>query len=632
MGSVLPSDFLRDWPRDAAYGYDVDHIDLEMFVDFTADTINAVGTLTVTITEPGLTEIPVDLDTVLWTGDITIDDVSVSYTRTADQILISPGAPPDSGTQIVIAVPYSGQPQEVGNKSMRFRTHGNPPVPSVYTISTPYSNAGQTVIPISHYWRPCKDQVYDKSTFSCAITVPDTMMACSNGLLASNVDNLDGTRTFSWEHNYEVAPYLITVGATNYVTIEETWEGATDSVDIQHFVYPERYTQALVSWDVTTEGLAVLDTIFGTYPFTDEKYGMFTTAPGPAVEEQTMVAYPYNLVNGGHAYDWIVVHELGHMWYGDCMTVESWEHVWLSEGFASYSEALWKEATLGSAVFRSYMNNMDNGPYSGTIFDPPYVWHAIVYDKAAWLVHMLRHVLGDEDFFQLLLDYRDAFEYSNVVTDDFVGAAETAYGDTLNWFFDQWLYFEGRPDYEYVWEYDGTGPYTITLTVDQVQSLSYPTYTMPIDVVVTAGDLSTEEFVIWDSLQTQVFELVVQDEPISLEMDPNDWVLADFREVPSGVPGVDRHPAFLAQNAPNPFNPRTSIRFGLSRDATVALRVFDVTGRMVRTLIRGELPGGEHVAAWDGTTDLGAPVASGIYFYRLVGPDGVQEKSMVLMR
>jgi flagellar hook assembly protein FlgD len=90
--------------------------------------------------------------------------------------------------------------------------------------------------------------------------------------------------------------------------------------------------------------------------------------------------------------------------------------------------------------------------------------------------------------------------------------------------------------------------------------------------------------------------------------------------------------AFLAQNRPNPFNPHTSIEFGLSRAGKVALRVFDVHGRMVRTLVRGHLPAGQHTVAWDGTSERGETVPSGLYFYRLVGPEGVTEKRMTLLR
>jgi aminopeptidase N len=638
LDRVVPPQLLQEWqqawwPLLDDYGYDVDDYDLEIDIDLSTQLIDAAATMTVTVSAAGQTEFAIDLDDDLTVTRVMVDGFDRAYAQTPDQLLVTLPVSPPPGTQLAIRIEYGGRPAEVGNKSMRFRSHGG--VPLVYTLSTPYSTASTTVIPISHYWRPCKDVPDDKSTFSAAITVPDTMLACSNGLLTSNVLNGNGTRTMTWEHDYPVAPYLIALAATNYVTLDTTYVGPGGTAAIQHFVWPEHVVQATESFNITVPAMEFFATVFGEYPFIGEKYGMFETPPGPAVEEQTVVAYPSVLINGGHTYDWILVHELAHMWWGDCVTCASWEHVWLNEGFASYSEALWWEHLYGPAGLRSYMIGMDSGPYAGTVYDPPYIWHAIVYDKGAWIVHMLRRILGEAAFFQLLLDYRAAYEFDNVTTEEFIAVAETAYGGDLSWYFEPWLYHEGRPDYEYWWHAQGgpaPQPYTVHLAVEQVQSASQPVYTMPIDVriITTSG---SETYTVWDSLRTQTFELPVANEPFIVVLDPDAWVLADFTQVTTGLAESPGAPAtYLAQNRPNPFNPHTTIEFGLGRAGTVALRIFDVQGRMVRSLVRGELPAGEHSVTWDGTNDAGVALPSGLYFYRLVGPAGVREQRMVLLR
>jgi len=98
-------------------------------------------------------------------------------------------------------------------------------------------------------------------------------------------------------------------------------------------------------------------------------------------------------VPGNGSTEWVVVHELAHMWWGDAVTVSDWDHVWLSEGFASYAEAQWYESSGGASTLQTYMQTM-TGPFAGTIVDPPYVWDPIVYDKGAWILHMLRHIMG----------------------------------------------------------------------------------------------------------------------------------------------------------------------------------------------------------------------------------------------
>jgi len=244
---------------------------------------------------------------------------------------------------------------------------------------------------------------------------------------------------------------------------------------------------------------------------------------------------------------------------------------------------------------------------------------------------MLRHILGDEEYFSFLLDYRETYEYGNVLTEDLIVVAESHYRNELDWFFDPWLYHAGRPTYEYSWTSHGTGPYTVNLVVSQVQSAEYPAYTMPIDVVLETTGAGIE-FVIWDSLRTQAFQFVTANEPTGVTLDPDSWILADFTGVPAEAPAEQPQTTFLAATTPNPFGESATIRFGLSRPGTVALRVFDVDGRMVRTLLRGHHAAGEHQVAWKGRGDSGQPLPNGLYFLRLVGPDGVQERRTLLLR
>jgi aminopeptidase N len=631
LGRLAPGDLLRAAGPVTAYGYDVDHMDLDLRIDVHTETIVGRAGMVIKVTEPVLDEVLIDLTDSLSVTNAEVNGVPVLWSHTGNIITVPLDPPAGLGDSLTVSVDYFGDPPEVGNKGMKFMEYAG--APNVYVLSTPYSTPDMTVIPMSSFWRPCKDMPDDKSPFLLSITVPDTLVACSNGVMTGDAMNGDGTRTFSWRHDYPVAPYLITFGASDYVTVEETYTGSGDSTLIQHFVFPDRYTPALESFNITIPAIEFLTSIYGEYPFLGEKFGHFTVVANVAVEEQTLVAYPYYCVDGGHGYDWLLVHELAHQWWGDCVTCRDWKEVWLNEGFASYSEALWVEHTKGAAWYRIYMEDMDTGPYSGTIYDPPYVWSSIVYNKGAWILHMLRWIMGDDGFYQMLVDYRNAYEYSNVVTDDLISVAESVYGEDLNWFFDPWIYEEGRPDYEYWWEYSGSGPYTVNVYIRQVQSMSYPTYKMPIRIRInTTG--AVESYTVWDSLRTQAFVLEVADEPTAVIPDPKDKILGDFTEVMgSGIRGdLSTGKTLLCQNTPNPFAASTAIRFELARPQRIALRVFDIEGRMVRTLKMGRLPAGEHRVVWDGTDDLGTSVAPGVYFYRLVSPDGIKIKRMVLLR
>jgi len=638
FATALPGEILRALQAARAdYGYDVQHVDLALTVNFGLPEIVAVATLDLAIEDPGLPSIVLDLHNALVVTGVLVDGAPHTWTQAAETVTIDLPAPPSIGAVLSVAVSYHGRPLEIGNKSLRFRTHAGTPI--VYTLSTPFSNTVSTVIPVSHYWRPCKDDPSDKSTYSCALRVPSTMIACSNGVLTAEVDNLDGTKTFHWAHDFPIAPYLITFGATNYVRLDDTYVGPTHTLDVRSFVWPEDLAAATSDWAVIPSQLGVFESLYGEYPFAGEKYGMYQIPPGPAVEHQTMVSFPDNIITGTGEWDWVIAHEMAHMWWGDLVTVSDWAHVWLSEGFASYSEALYRESAGGQAALEAYMVAMDEGPYDGTVLAPPYVWHEIVYDQGGWILHMLRHFMDDPTFFGMLADYRATHAYGSVTTPDFITAAEAAYGGDLEWFFTPWLTGNGRPEYQFSWEPGAVIPRdvaragaTVELELRQIQSPSQPTYAMFLDVEVTTA-AGTETHRIFNDTREESYSIAVSGEPTAVRLDPHHWVMANFSEVPVHVGDPEITPtAFLAQSSPNPLRSSVEIRYEIERGGAIALRLFDVSGRLVRTLHHGFQEAGAHSVLWDGRNSRGELAPAGRYFYRLVGPHGRLERSLVVAR
>ena len=267
---------------------------MDITVDFEAPKIIATSTLTVTVTQDGITSLPVDLDDALAVTGVTVDGVPRFYTQLPEEVSINLGGAQALGTELDVAVSYRGLPDlsETGNKGLRFRTHAGEDL--VYTLSTPFSNSVTTNIPISRYWRACKDQPDDKSTYSCAITVPSTMVACSNGAATGSTDNGDGTSTYTFDHTYPISPYLVTFAATNYALIESTY----GSMPITHYAFPEDLADATFDWSNTAAHMATVAGIYGEYPFLNDKYGHYQIMPGPAIEHQTMVTIPGNIITG----------------------------------------------------------------------------------------------------------------------------------------------------------------------------------------------------------------------------------------------------------------------------------------------------------------------------------------------
>ena len=243
---------------------------------------------------------------------------------------------------------------------------------------------------------------------------------------------------------------------------------------------------------------------------------------------------------------------------------------------------------------------------------------------------MLRHVVGDETFFQILRDYTadPRYRFKVADTDDFRALCEARHGKSLEWFFTEWLTREDRLACNWTSTTYRLGDvFNVTVAIEQAQA---DLYTMPVDfrIVTAAGVVDTA---LWVDDRREEYHLVFADSVLDVACDPDHWILGDRNEITtdtSAIPPV----AFLDQNFPNPFNPRTTLRFGLREPAHVLLQVFDARGALVATLARGERTAGVFDVAWNGADDRGRALRSGIYFCRLRAGTRDVSRKMILMR
>jgi hypothetical protein len=240
--------------------------------------------------------------------------------------------------------------------------------------------------------------------------------------------------------------------------------------------------------------------------------------------------------------EFVVAHELGHQWWGDMITCRDFHHIWLNEGFATYSEALWAESQGGPAAYHADLaQNKFFGP--GSVYVPDDTDEGRIfssdlsYNKGSWVLHMLRRVLGDATFFAALAHYRAAHAYGATVTEDFQASCEAVSGRDLTQYFQQWVYGERYPIYRSQWtSAPVSGGFEVTLTLEQRQS--WQLFTMPVDVRIQtiAGP---RDFVVPDSLASQTFALWVDAAPTAVEIDPDQWILRQL-ELEVTNPPFDR--------------------------------------------------------------------------------------------
>ena len=366
-----------------------------------------------------------------------------------------------------------------------------------------------------------------------------------------------------------------------------------------------------------------------------KKYGMTQMGFYGAIENQT------NTIQNSLSNNWfmISVHELSHMWFGDMITCASWHHGWLNEGFATYSEALYAEHSGGFTYYKNYLSTL-KFMGGGTVYlqntsDPFQIFLPIIYDKGAWVLHMLRGVLGDNIFFNAISQYTSdpRFRYDHASTEDFKDVCETVSGMDLDFFFDQWIYDEYYPVYTYGYEQDLlTNNLALQINQTQGQNSWREVFEMPIRIKINFNNGSDTVITVWNNQVTTDYNLPLTARINSVQFDPDEWILrtvsiiTDVEETPEKLFTFK-----LDANYPNPFNPTTTISFSIPERALVTLKVYDILGNEVAALVNEEKPAGEYEVEFNSSFG-NRHLVSGIYFYTLTSGSFTQTRKMMLIK
>jgi aminopeptidase N len=379
----------------------------------------------------------------------------------------------------------------------------------------------------AHHWFPSIDHPSDKATADITVIAPKKYDVVSNGRLVRTESLPDRRKRTYWSESKDIPTYCMAIGVAEFSIRRQA---DLDNVPLDWYSYPQDVEAAAIKFRRTAEALRYFSTLIGPYPY--EKLAQVqSTIPYGGMENASAIFYPESLFKMPES-DYPVPHEIAHQWFGDSITESDWDHFWLSEGFATYFEALFYEHLQGSDLLKRTMaagaKRLDDyNPARTTPMidpgetDPLKKLNPLNYDKGAWILHMLRGLLGDDVFFKGIHDYYRLHAGGNARSEDFQKAMESASGVSLSTFFRQWLHQPGWPRYGVSWHWDES-EHQATCVVRQLQNTGL--FDMPLDI---AFKLETRRevrrFRIADA--EHEFKIPLPRKPSSIEIDPDGWIL-----------------------------------------------------------------------------------------------------------
>ncbi|MCZ2298947.1 MAG: T9SS type A sorting domain-containing protein [Chitinophagales bacterium] len=388
--------------------------------------------------------IVLDLSSYLMVDSIKFRNQNINYSQKNNNTLtVQFNATLSNAQQDSVSIYYKGIPDNSGFGSFIQTTHNN--VPVIWTLSEPFG---------SKDWFPCRNGLDNKmDSIDIFIVHPSIYKATSNGVLQYEKMDAGFTTTY-FKHRYPIASYLIAIAVTNFSVLQNTVQLGNTTLPFILYIYPENVTDFQNSIQITQNALQLFHTSFGDYPFINEQYGQTQFGWGGGMEHQTNSFVTSPDEN-------LLVHELAHQWFGDKITCSGWQNIWLNEGFATFCANYYFEkfnTTKFQSLLTSQLNDivsqLNGSVYVKDTTNVGSIFNArLSYNKAAYILRMLRFNVGDSIFFKALREYLNdsQLKYNFANTNQFKQHVEAVAQQDLSWFFNQWIYGEGYPSFHVSW-------------------------------------------------------------------------------------------------------------------------------------------------------------------------------------
>lgn len=510
-GSITPE---RAW-------WEVSFYDLNVTLMPEDSTISGYNRITYRVTGTPR-EMQIDLQQPLQIDKVVQNGETLSFRRDSNAFFVDMPTDLEKGSQYTLNVYYQGRPKVAENPPWDGGFIWAEDEKGNHWIATANQGLGASV------WWPNKDhQTAEPDSMRTSITVPDPLINVSNGRLANKVKHDNGMTTWTWFVSNPINNYNIAVNAGNYVNFTEEFEGEEGALDLSYWVLEHNLEKAKEQFKQVKPMMECFENWFGPYPFYEDSFKMVET-PHLGMEHQSAVAYGNGYQNGylgrdlsgtgwGLKWDFIIIHETAHEWWGNNITTKDIADMWVHEGFTSYSEGIYVECRFGKEAGAEYIRGLRDGiqneePVTG-VYGLNIEGSGDMYPKASNMLHTIRQITdNDSTWKQILRGLNETFRHQTVSADQVERYIIKQTGKDLDDVFDQYMHYTDPPVFEYY--------------IDKIDRLHYrwradiPHFDMPLKVKLDGHSYS---FIYPTSNRWKTTRLSLE-EPSQLEIDPNFYI------------------------------------------------------------------------------------------------------------
>ncbi len=451
------SDTLKGSLRQERTCYDVLFYDLTVRIDPKKRFISGNNIIHFKVVE-NTNRIQIDLARRLMIDGIEIKGNIIKYNRIHDAVFVSIENPLIKDSIYQISIDYKGKPKEALNPPW----HGGfvwKKTRSKHHVGVACEHIGASC------WWPCKDHLSDKpDSMLIDVQVPSKYQGISNGSLRKTYEIDDKYTSYEWFVSYPINTYNATFYLGDFVNFNELYTNDSSTYLLEYYVLPHNLKLAREYYKQTRKVVEVFEELYGEYPYKNDGMAM-VEAPFAGMEHQSAIAIGSDYKNHGrwglddNSYDYLVVHELAHEWWGNTVTMSDMADAWISEGFATYSEFLFVEKIYGHESYikanaRNMWSIVDFWPVVGLygVNDNTFLGGDI-YNKGATMLHSLRCIVNNDTiFFDWIKDFYEEFSFKTIATKDFINYTNSYYDMDLTDFFNKYLHSIDPPVLEYEFE------------------------------------------------------------------------------------------------------------------------------------------------------------------------------------